>query len=184
MSNVLAENKRQQVLALGRLGWSLRRIERATGVRRETASGYLKATGVVVRGRGRPGARPANPAISSEVSTDSSPAPAADTGTGDAAPRGVHVRHLRTLFGQELDAETYAICTADLLLNGEGEAAANIVGGPEHSTLATDAFPSREFDFMLSNPPHGKIWKTTLQRMGDGCFASPGPMARTRDPTR
>ena len=60
--------------ALGRLGWSLRRIERATGVRRETASGYLKTAGVVVRGRGRPGARPANPAISSEVSTDPSPA--------------------------------------------------------------------------------------------------------------
>ena len=52
MSNVLAEDKRQQVLALGRLGWSLRRIERATGVRRETASGYLKAAGVVVRGSG------------------------------------------------------------------------------------------------------------------------------------
>ena len=86
MSNVLAEEKRQQVLALGRLGWSLRRIERATGVRRETASGYLKTAGVVVRGRGRPGARPANPAISSEVSTDPSPAPAADRGTGDAAP--------------------------------------------------------------------------------------------------
>ena len=84
MSNVLTEDKRQQVLALGRLGWSLRRIERATGVRRETASGYLKTAGVVVRSRGRPSARPANPAISSEVSTDPSPAPAAGTGPGDA----------------------------------------------------------------------------------------------------
>ena len=56
------------------------------------------------------------------------------------------------LFGQEINAETYAICKADLLLKGEGEAADNIVGGPEHSTLANDAFPSREFDFMLSNP--------------------------------
>ena len=45
MSNVLAEDKLQQVLALGRLGWSLRRVERATGVRRETASGYLKVAG-------------------------------------------------------------------------------------------------------------------------------------------
>jgi type I restriction-modification system DNA methylase subunit len=35
-----------------------------------------------------------------------------------------------------------------------------IVGGPEHSTLANDAFPSREFDFMLSNPPYGKSWKS------------------------
>ena len=70
------------------------------------------------------------------------------------------------LFGQEINAETYAICTADLLLKGEGESADNIVGGPEHSTLANDAFPSREFDFMLSNPPYGKSWKTDLERMG------------------
>ncbi|MCY4582720.1 MAG: IS21 family transposase, partial [Chloroflexi bacterium] len=86
MSNVLAEDKRQQILALGRLGWSLRRIERATGVRRETASNYLKAAGVVVRGRGRPPARSAKPAISSEVSTDSSGAPSPGAATGDAAP--------------------------------------------------------------------------------------------------
>ena len=70
------------------------------------------------------------------------------------------------LHGQEINAETYAICKADLLLKGEGEAADNIVGGPEHSTLSNDAFPSREFDFMLSNPPYGKSWKTDLQRMG------------------
>ena len=49
------------------------------------------------------------------------------------------------LYGQEINAETYAICKADLLLKGEGEAADNIVGGPEHSTLSNDAFPSREF---------------------------------------
>ena len=70
------------------------------------------------------------------------------------------------LYGQEINAETYAICKADLLLKGEGEAADNIVGGPEHSTLANDAFPAREFDFMLSNPPYGKSWKTDLERMG------------------
>ena len=70
------------------------------------------------------------------------------------------------LYGQEINAETYAICKADLLLKGEGEAADNIVGGPEHSTLANDAFPSREFDFMLSNPPYGKSWKTELERKG------------------
>ena len=56
------------------------------------------------------------------------------------------------LYGQEINAETYAICKADLLLKGEGDAADNIIGGPEHSTLANDAFPSHEFDFMLSNP--------------------------------
>ena len=70
------------------------------------------------------------------------------------------------LYGQEINAETYAICKADLLLKGEGEAADNIVGGPAHSTLANDAFPAREFDFMLSNPPYGKSWKTDLERMG------------------
>ncbi len=70
------------------------------------------------------------------------------------------------LYGQEINAETYAICKADLLLMGEGDAADNIVGGPEHSTLSNDAFPSREFDFMLSNPPYGKSWKSDLERMG------------------
>ena len=70
------------------------------------------------------------------------------------------------LYGQEINAETYAICKADLLLKGEGAAADNIAGGPEHSTLANDMFPSDEFDFMLSNPPYGKSWKTDLERMG------------------
>src|SRR5687767_2162735 len=65
MSNVLSDDKRQQIIALGRLGWSLRRIEQATGVRRETASAYLKAAGIKVRGPGRA----AKPAI--EVFTDS-----------------------------------------------------------------------------------------------------------------
>ena len=70
------------------------------------------------------------------------------------------------LYGQEINAETFAICKADLLLKGEGEAADNIVGGPEYSTLSNDAYPGREFDFMLSNPPYGKSWKTDLERMG------------------
>jgi len=70
------------------------------------------------------------------------------------------------LYGQEINAETYAICKADLLLKGEGDAADNIVGGPEHSTLANDAFRARAFDFMLSNPPYGKSWKSDLERMG------------------
>jgi len=70
------------------------------------------------------------------------------------------------LYGQEINAETYAIAKADLLLQGEGEAADNLIGGPEFSTLSNDAFPSREFDFMLSNPPYGKSWKGDLERMG------------------
>ena len=70
------------------------------------------------------------------------------------------------LYGQEINAETYAICKADLLLKGEGDAADNIRGGPEFSTLSNDAFGSSEFDFMLSNPPYGKSWKGDLERMG------------------
>jgi type I restriction enzyme M protein len=67
------------------------------------------------------------------------------------------------LFGQEVNPETYAITKADLLLKGEGDEAEYFHLG---STLSQDAFPSREFDFMLSNPPYGKSWKTDLERMG------------------
>ncbi len=70
------------------------------------------------------------------------------------------------LFGQEINPETYAICKADLLLKGDGGGADNIVGGSDRSTLSNDSFPSREFDFMLSNPPYGKSWKSDLERMG------------------
>ena len=49
MANVLSNDKREQVIGLGRLGWSLRRIEETTGVRRETASAYLKAAGITIR---------------------------------------------------------------------------------------------------------------------------------------
>ena len=71
MSNVLNEEKKQQVIALGRLGWTLRRIQEATGVRRETAGAYLKAAGIAVRQPGGWGRRrsPAKPAI--QVITDS-----------------------------------------------------------------------------------------------------------------
>jgi transposase len=66
MANVLNEEKKQQVLALGRLGWSLRRIQQATRIRRETASAYLKAAGIAVRppsGWGRQEPKPANEVI-------------------------------------------------------------------------------------------------------------------------
>src|SRR6185369_10579944 len=74
MSNVLDHTTQQQILSLGRLGWTLSRIQQTTGVRRETISGYLKAAGIAVRGRGRPSESKSKPAISPpEVSTDSSP---------------------------------------------------------------------------------------------------------------
>ena len=67
------------------------------------------------------------------------------------------------LYGQEVNPETFAISKADLILKGEGAEAENMKFG---STLSGDAFPSREFDFMLSNPPYGKSWKTDLERLG------------------
>jgi type I restriction enzyme M protein len=70
------------------------------------------------------------------------------------------------LYGQEINPETYAICKADLLLKGEGDEADNIVGGSDKSTLSNDAWRHMQFDFMLSNPPYGKSWKTDQERMG------------------
>ena len=88
MSNVLSEEKRNQIEALGRLGWSLRRIEDATGVRRETASAYLKAAGIAVRApRGR---RAPKPAKEGEALTDFSaqkrPIVVEPAGASDARP--------------------------------------------------------------------------------------------------
>ena len=104
MSNVLEHTKQQQVLALGRLGWTLSRIQATTGIRRETISGYLKAAGIPVRKRGQPSESkpkpaisddqvstnpgPGKPAISEEVSTDSNqpkPATTAEVSTDVAA---------------------------------------------------------------------------------------------------
>ena len=70
------------------------------------------------------------------------------------------------LYGQEINSETYAICKSDLLLKGEENADANIIGGPEYSTLSNDAFSGQTFDFMISNPPYGKSWKTDQVKMG------------------
>lgn len=67
------------------------------------------------------------------------------------------------LFGQEIQPETFAMCTADMLLKGDGDQAENIGFG---STLSADQHPSKQFDFMLSNPPYGKSWKVDAEKMG------------------
>ncbi len=86
---------------------------------------------------------------------------AEETLIGLAADHGKEVSvHL---YGQEVNPETYAIAKADLILKGEGAEADNVAYG---STLSADAFPGREFDFMLSNPPYGKSWKTDIERLG------------------
>jgi hypothetical protein len=86
MSNVLSEEKKQQVIALGKLGWPLRRIEQATGVRRETASAYLKSAGVVVCLPGWGRQAPAKPAIGVTTDPDQSkPAIEVTTDSGESA---------------------------------------------------------------------------------------------------
>ncbi len=86
MSNVLSEEKKQQVIAVGRLGWTLRRIEQSTGVRRETAGAYLKAAGITVRAPGGWGRR--RPATAApEAITDSSAAKPANEVTTDLSAR-------------------------------------------------------------------------------------------------
>ena len=78
-----------------------------------------------------------------------------------AKRRGINVSiHL---FGQEVQPETYAICKADMLLKGNGEQADHIAYG---STLSADGNATREFDFMLANPPYGKSWKSDAEKMG------------------
>ncbi|MGE3171801.1 MAG: N-6 DNA methylase [Planctomycetota bacterium] len=89
---------------------------------------------------------------------------AEDTLKAIAEKRGLEVK--AHLYGQEINPETYAVCKADMLLKGEGENADHIVGGAGYSTLANDAFPAQEFDFMLANPPYGKSWKKDLENMG------------------
>src|SRR2546428_10894522 len=87
MSNVLSEEKNQQVIALGRLVWPLRRIEQEPGVRREPAGAYLKAAGIVVSQPGWRRRSPAKPAI--QVATDSGeskPANAAGVATDFIRP--------------------------------------------------------------------------------------------------
>src|ERR1700739_3602438 len=87
MSNVLSEAKKQQVKALGRLGWPLRRIEQETGVRRETAGAYLKAAGIGVRPPVAWGRRaPAKPANQNEVTTGSDAAKPTNTVNLDCNP--------------------------------------------------------------------------------------------------
>lgn len=67
------------------------------------------------------------------------------------------------LFGQEVQPETYATCKADMLLKGDGEQAEHIAYG---STLSADGHATRQFDFMLANPPYGKSWKIDAEKMG------------------
>src|ERR1700728_2662121 len=88
MGNVLEKAKQEQVIALGRLGWSLRRIEAATGVRRETAGGYLRSAGVALRMPGGWGRKARSKATTSVTTGSASSKPAIEVITGFFGPTG------------------------------------------------------------------------------------------------
>jgi len=118
--NVLSEENKQQVLALGRLGWSLRRIERAVHIRRETVSTYLKAAGIPVRppggwGRGHP-----KPAI--QVSTDPGHenGPAGETQKRTSTPSDSACEPYREFIEAELAKGRNAMAIWQDLVDGHG----------------------------------------------------------------
>jgi transposase len=119
MANILGDEKRQQIVALGRLGWTLRRIEAATGVRRETVSLYLRAAGMTVRPPGRWGLPPANPA--KEPSTDSPPA--GWPPRPGRAPQASACEPYRELIEQRLRLGRNAMAIWQDLVDGHGFAA-------------------------------------------------------------
>ena len=119
MANVLSEDKQQQVLGLGRLGWSLRRIEAATGVRRETAAGYLRAAGIAVRRRGRPStAPPSKAAITEAVITDYSAEKAADLDPKPAISAEVSTERSPTVAARASTCEPYRAVIEEALARG------------------------------------------------------------------
>lgn len=68
-----------------------------------------------------------------------------------------------SIYGQEVNPETYAISKADMIIRGSGEDSKNIAYG---STLSNDGFRDMTFDFMLANPPYGKSWKNDKEQLG------------------
>jgi transposase len=190
MSNVLSEEKKQQVLALGRLGWPLRRIQEATGVRRETASAYLRAAGVPVRPpRGWGHAKPAKdpitdlPACSkpaNEVITDlpvwpsqcRSPAASACEPYREVIEQGLVLRRNAMAIWQDLvDRHGFASGYPSVMrfvrkLRGTRtpEAHAVIVTGPgEEAQVDYGEGP------MVRDPSTGKYRRTRLFVMTLGC---------------
>jgi transposase len=187
MSNVLSDEKKQQVLALGRLGWPLRRIEDATGVRRETASAYLKAAGIGIRPPGAWGRLPP-PKPANGVSTDSGPPgskPANEVSTDLAwpprpgrSPAASACEPYRELIEAALARGRNAMAIWQDLVDGHGFAARyasvrRYVGKlratrlPEaHPLIVTAPGEEAQVDYgegpMVRNPETGKYRRTRL----------------------
>ena len=189
MSNILAKTKQQQIEGLGRLGWSLRKIEAATGVRRETISGYLTAAEIAVRRRGgRVGDwPPPNPATTPPVSTDSSPSDpeSAAAPVPGRAPTASACEPYRELIVEALGRGRNAMAIWQDLVDGHGftgryasvrrfVSAQRAAAPPEASGIITTA-PGEEgqVDYgegpMVRHPEHGRYVRTRLFVLTLGC---------------
>jgi transposase len=160
MANVLNDEKKQQVIALGRLGWTLRRIQGATGVRRETAAGYLKAAGIPVRPPGwgrRRGSKPAtevitdfgagNPAleVSPDLASSPEPVPPPPSELGTAKPaNGVTTDWELPEPLAEATAPLGRPPAVDAMIPGSGAEPAPEPGPPSRSPSASACEPYRE----------------------------------------
>jgi transposase len=186
MANVLSDEKKQQVIALGRLGWTLRRIQRATGVRRETAAGYLKVAGIPVRPPGwgrRTGSKPAKEVITdfgvgkpaSGVSPDPAPQepslpPPSDLGTAKPA-NGVTTDAKLPQPHEEATARLGRPPAADEMITGPGaEPAPGPVPAvpPTRSPFASACEPYRELiELALARGRNAMaIWQDLVSETG------------------
>ena len=191
MSNVLSEEKRQQVIALGRLGWSLRRIEAETGVRRETAGGYLKLAGVALRPPGRWGHDPPKPAnevttdFGAGIATDAAAKPANEVTTDPAWPVRSHCAVYHELIAEAVGRRRNAVAIYQQLVDDHGyshsyESVKRYVramrGAPTpeaHPVIETAPGEESQVDYgegpMVRDPGTGKYRRTRLFVMTLGC---------------
>lgn len=154
MSNVLSDDQKQQIIALGRLGWTTRRIERETGVRRETVSAYLKEAGVQLRPpRGRLLSKPAS---RSERVTPDSDAPESTTDRG-----GINTEPAKPASPERQVTSDSERPTAD-------EHVPSAVAQPSCSATASTCEPYRDaIDLALSQGRNAKaLWQDLVDLHG------------------
>ena len=183
MANVLKHEKQEQIQSLGRLGWSLRRIEEATGVRRETVSRYLRVAGITVRGH-RKRRLEAKPKAASEVTTDPRPHSKAasevttDLERGTRSPAASACEPYRETIESALSLGRNATAIwQDLVcehgFEGSYESAKRFVrklrGKPSreaHPTIQTEPGEEAQVDYgagpMVRDPETGKYRRTRL----------------------
>jgi transposase len=121
MSNVLSEEKKQQVIALGRLGWSLRKIQKATGVHRTTAADYLRAAGIALRQPGAWGKAPPVKAANEVTPDPGLPQPVTEASADPLSAKPAN--GVIADFGAELPA--FTVVTAPALEPGRGASASS-----------------------------------------------------------